>query len=113
MTRRKRSPLKVLLGLLLIVAGLAGVVVGIVAVIGERDRIDDEAVAEGTLPAQLDFTAETREYRVFVISGDAESDSTGTACRTPPAPSSTAPTRVSRSRSATPPRSGPSTAPPG
>jgi hypothetical protein len=82
MTRRKRSPLKVLLGLLLIVAGLAGVVVGIVAVIGERDRIEDDAVAEGTLPAQLDFIAETREYRVFVISGNAESDSTGTACRT-------------------------------
>jgi hypothetical protein len=82
MTRRKRSPIRVLIGLLLIVAGLAGVVVGIVAVIGERDRIEDEAVAEGTLPAQLDFTAETREYRVFVIGGDAESDSAATACRT-------------------------------
>jgi hypothetical protein len=82
MTRRKRGPIRVLFGLLLIVAGFAGVAVGIVAVIGERDRIDDEAVASGNLPAQLDFTAENREYRVFVVSGNAESDSTGTACRT-------------------------------
>ena len=82
MTRRKRGPIRVLFGLLLIVAGFAGVAVGIVAVIGERDRIDDDAVASGTLPAQLDFTAEDREYRVFVVSGNAESDSTATACRT-------------------------------
>jgi hypothetical protein len=82
MTRRKRGPIRVLFGLLLIVAGFAGVAVGIVAVIGERDRIDDEAVARGTLPAQLDFTAEDREYRVFVVSGNAESDSSATACRT-------------------------------
>jgi hypothetical protein len=82
MTRRKRGPLRILIGLLLIVAGLVGVGAGIVAVIGERDRIEDDAVAEGTLPAELDFTAETREYRVFVISGNAESDSADTACRT-------------------------------
>ena len=82
MTRRKRGPIRVLFGLLLIVAGFAGVAVGIVAVIGERDRIDDDAVASGNLPAQLDFTAEDREYRVFVIGGNAESDSTRTACRT-------------------------------
>ena len=82
MTRRKRGPIRVLVGLLLMAAGAFGVVFGIVAVIGERDRIEDEAVARGNLPAQLDFTAENREYRVFVISGDAESDSTGTACRT-------------------------------
>jgi hypothetical protein len=82
MTRRKRGPIRVLFGLLLIVAGFAGVAVGIVAVIGERDRIDDDAVASGNLPAQLDFTAENREYRVFVIGGNAESDSTRTACRT-------------------------------
>jgi hypothetical protein len=82
MTRRKRSPLRVLLGLALIVAGFVGVAIGIVAVIGERDRIDDEAVAQGELPARLEFTAEQREYRVFVISSDAETDSTRTACRT-------------------------------
>ena len=82
MTRRKRGPIRILVGLLLIVAGCVGVGVGIVAVIGERDRIEDDAVARGNLPAQLDFTAEDREYRVFVIGGNAESDSTSTACRT-------------------------------
>ena len=82
MTRRKRGPIRVLVGLLMIVAGLAGVAVGIVAVIGERDRIDDEAVARGELPAELDFTAEAREYRVFVVSGNAESDFAQTGCQT-------------------------------
>ena len=82
MTRRKRGPIRVLFGLLMIVAGMVGVGVGIVAVIGERDRIDDEAVARGALPQQLDFTAELREYRVFVIGGDAESQATQTACQT-------------------------------
>ena len=67
MTRRKRGPIRVLVGLLLMAAGAFGVVFGIVAVIGERDRIEDEAVARGNLPAQLDFTAENREYRVAPV----------------------------------------------
>jgi hypothetical protein len=82
MTRRKRGPIRILVGLLMIVGGLAGVTIGIVAVIGERDRIDDEAVTRGELPAELSFTAEAREYRVFVVSGNAESDSARTACQT-------------------------------
>jgi hypothetical protein len=82
MTRRKRGPIRIIVGLLLIIAGIAGVALGIVAVIGERDRLDDESVASGNLPGQLDFTAEQREYRVFVVGGNAESDSTATACRT-------------------------------
>lgn len=82
MTRRKRGPIRVLVGLLMIVAGLAGVAVGIVAVIGERDRIDDEAVARGELPAELNFNAEAREYRVFIVGGNAESDSAQTGCQT-------------------------------
>ena len=82
MTRRKRGPIRILVGLLMIVAGCVAVGVGIVAVIGERNRIDDEAVARGALPQELNFTAESREYRVFIIGGNAESQAGQTACQT-------------------------------
>lgn len=51
--------------------------------IGERDRIEDEAVARGVLPEAVRFSAAADdEYRVFVIGGDAEDDAGRTNCET-------------------------------
>jgi hypothetical protein len=83
MTRRKRGPIRILFGLVMIVVGLAGVGTGIVASVNERDRIEDEAVARGTLPGVVRFTgAEPREYRVFLVGENAKSLAARTACMT-------------------------------
>jgi hypothetical protein len=67
-TRRKRGWLRILLGLLLTAGGLAGLGLGIVATIDERDRIDDDAVARGVPGETLTFEAtEAGDYTVFLI----------------------------------------------
>ena len=90
---------------------MAGVAIGIVAVIGERDRSTTRPSPAASCPRELSFTAEAREYRVFVVSGNAESDSARTACQTSTGADFNGSNQGVRSRSATPRRSGPSTAP--
>ncbi len=67
-TRRKRGWLRILFGLILTVGGLAGVGLGIVATINERDKIDNDAVARGAPGETLTFEApEAGDYTVFLI----------------------------------------------
>jgi hypothetical protein len=74
-TRRKRGPIRVVLGFVLLVGGLIVLGTGIVAVVKERDRIEEEAVARGKLSETVKFRAATaREYQVYVIFGGRISD---------------------------------------
>src|SRR5262245_26896240 len=67
-TRRKRGWFRVLLGVLMLFAGCFAVVFGIVSVIGERDKIEDDAVARGVSDGSLiTFDAAAGSYTVFLL----------------------------------------------
>ncbi len=67
-TRRKRGWVRVAIGVLLIVAGSAALVAGIVAAVGARDRIESDAVARGAPGEPLTFRAAAPgDYTVFLI----------------------------------------------
>ena len=67
-TRRKRGPIRVAVGAVLIIAGFAAIAAGIVAAVGARDRIESEAVARGGPGQPLSFTAaEAGDYTVFLV----------------------------------------------
>jgi hypothetical protein len=68
--RRKRGWIRVLVGLALIAAGIVAVVTSVVDIVGERDRIESEAVARGLLGEPLTFAAaEQSDYTVYLLSG--------------------------------------------
>jgi hypothetical protein len=67
-SRRKRGWLRGSLGVVAIVAGLSAVVLGITAVVGERQRIEDDAVARGIVGETVSFeAAEASHYTVYLI----------------------------------------------
>lgn len=69
-THRRRGWLRVLFGVVALVAGLIAVGTGIVSVVGERERIEDEAVARGVVGETATFQAtQARRYTVYLIFG--------------------------------------------
>jgi hypothetical protein len=81
--RRKRGPIRVLLGLLMLVAGALGVVVGIAGAIDARASIEDDAVASAPLGQPTSFEAVGEErYTVYVIAGRADSIVQRVECET-------------------------------
>ena len=77
--RRKRGWGRVLIGLALIIGAIAAIVIGIVAIVGELHRIEDDAVARGQMGQTLSFTAaDPSDYTVYLVSG---LDVSATGCR--------------------------------
>jgi hypothetical protein len=67
-TRRKRGWIRILAGLLMIAGGLAGVGLGIVSTVDERERLEDDAAARGAPGETLTFQAEQAgDYSVFLL----------------------------------------------
>jgi hypothetical protein len=90
-TRRKRGPLRILIGLALLVPGVVAVVIGISGAVSARSAIDDAAVARATLGRPATFRIEApNRYTVYVLfGGDLFTDSdrqdvmiSQTACET-------------------------------
>ena len=81
---RKRGPIRVLLGLLMLVAGALGVVVGIAGAVNARASIEDDAVASAPLGQPTSFEAPGGErYTVYVIAGRAPiRSSVASSCET-------------------------------
>ena len=76
-TRRKRGWVRVAIGIVLILGGFAAIAAGIVFAVGERDRIETEAVARGATGEPLAFTAdEPGDYTVFLIGAFGDSTRT-------------------------------------
>ena len=77
--RRKRGWGRVIFGVGLMVAGIAAIIIGIFAIVGELDRIEDDAVVRGQMGETLTFTAaEAGDYTVYLVGGP---DVSTTACR--------------------------------
>ncbi|MDA0163618.1 hypothetical protein OM076_25315 [Solirubrobacter ginsenosidimutans] len=67
-TRRKRGPLRIIVGLALLIAGGVAVVIGITGAVTARSAIEDNAVARAPLGQPTSFRAEAgQRYTVYVI----------------------------------------------
>jgi hypothetical protein len=74
--RRKRGPLRILIGLAMLAAGALGVIVGISGAVNARDRIEEDAVARAPLGQPTSFEAAgSQRYPVYVIFGGAFNNS--------------------------------------
>jgi hypothetical protein len=81
--RRKRGPIRILVGLLMLVIGAGGVAIGVAGAVNARGAIEDDAVARAPLGQPTSFDADSAErYTVYVISGRAESIVGRTGCET-------------------------------
>jgi hypothetical protein len=70
-TRRKRGPLRILIGLALLVGGAVAVVIGISGAVTARSAIEDDAVARAPLGQPTSFRADAgQKYTVYVIFSD-------------------------------------------
>jgi hypothetical protein len=67
-TRRKRGPLRILLGLALLAGGAVALVIGITGAVTARSGIEDNAVARAPLGQPTSFQADgAQRYTVYVI----------------------------------------------
>ena len=67
-TRRKRGPLRILIGLALLVGGAVALVIGISGAVTARSAIEDNAVARAPLGQPTSFRADAgQRYTVYVI----------------------------------------------
>jgi hypothetical protein len=81
--RRKRGPIRILVGLVMLVIGAAAVVIGVAGAVNARSAIEDDAVARAPLGQPASFEADSGErYTVYVIAGRADSIVGRTGCQT-------------------------------